>query len=280
MTAIRNLPMLVILPISKLLLHEHHDPQRTPPIMKSLRASGIIRNPPIVMPLHDRSGRYMVLDGANRVTAIDGMEIPHIVAQVVERDDPGIQLNPWNHVVWGIFPSRLYDSIKQIDEIDIHPETIGSAVAKLGESSMAAVLHLPDARIFSLWAKRSGILERNKQQNKVVNAYKQLAKMDRTVFRSMSPLQKLYPDLSGLVMFPHQRIVEVLYLAGEGELMPTGSTRFTISPRVLHINYPLDELETDKTLEQKNLDLQAWIRYRASQKSVRYYAEATYLFDE
>ena len=280
MTTLRELPMLVILPVQKLIMHEYHDHQRTPPIVKSLKASGILRNPPIVMPFHDRSGRYMVLDGANRVTAIEFMGLPHIIAQVVERDDPGIQLNPWNHVIWGMFPSRLFETLQQVEDVDIHPENIGSAVAKLGESNLVAVLQLSDARIYSIWSKRSGILERNRQQNNVVNAYRQIAKMDRTAFRDMSPLRKLYPDLSGLVMFPQQRIVEVLYLAGEGKLMPTGSTRFMISPRVLHINYPLDELESGKSLEQKNLDLQAWVRYRASQKAVRYYAEATYLFDE
>ena len=47
-----NLPTLKILPIDLLILHEDHDMQRTLPLVEKLRAQGIIRNPPIVMPLH------------------------------------------------------------------------------------------------------------------------------------------------------------------------------------------------------------------------------------
>ena len=60
-----SLPELQILPLDKLILHEDHDLQRTLPLVGKLRAQGILRNPPIVMPLTDDSGRYMVLDGAN-----------------------------------------------------------------------------------------------------------------------------------------------------------------------------------------------------------------------
>ncbi len=78
-------PTSAILPLNDLILHEDHDRQRTLPLVAKLRAQGILRNPPIVMPLEDGSGRYMVLDGANRVTSLQEMEFPHIVAQVVKR---------------------------------------------------------------------------------------------------------------------------------------------------------------------------------------------------
>ena len=81
---IPNLPNLRILPIESVILHEDHDMQRTLPLVEKLRAQGIIRNPPIVMPLHDGTNRFMVLDGANRVTSLRELEFPHIVAQVVE----------------------------------------------------------------------------------------------------------------------------------------------------------------------------------------------------
>ena len=52
---IPNLPTLQILPLDKLILHEDHDIQRTLPLVAKLRAQGILRNPPIVMPLGDGS---------------------------------------------------------------------------------------------------------------------------------------------------------------------------------------------------------------------------------
>jgi hypothetical protein len=82
------------------------------------------------------------------------------------------------------------------------------------------------------------------------------------------------------VIFPHFEVENVLELAGAGYLLPAGTTRFTVSPRALHLNYPLEELAADKPLEEKNADLQRWIQERIARKGVRYYAEATFLFDE
>jgi hypothetical protein len=71
-----------------------------------------------------------------------------------------------------------------------------------------------------------------------------------------------------------------LSLAGRGCLLPTGITRFTVSPRVLHLNYPLEALQGPESIESKHKDLQKFLQQRISQKGVRYYAEATYMFDE
>ncbi len=83
-----------------------------------------------------------------------------------------------------------------------------------------------------------------------------------------------------MVVLPRFRIEEILYLVGEGHLLPAGSTRFTISPRALYLNYPLDELTSDKSLEEKDNSLQKWLQARIAKKGVRYYGEATFLFDE
>src|SRR5690606_36079922 len=102
------------LPIESVILHEDHDVQRSLPLVERLRATGILRNPPIVMPLTDGSNRYMVLDGANRVMSLMEMEFPHIVAQVVQASDPNVNLQTWNHVVWGMKSSTLLSALKKI----------------------------------------------------------------------------------------------------------------------------------------------------------------------
>jgi len=107
-----NIPNLKILPLDKLVLHEDHDMQRTQPLIAKLRAQGILRNPPVVMPLADLSGRFMVLDGANRVTSLKQMEFPHIVAQVVDVDYPHVRLQTWNHVIWGMKTDAFTDAIE------------------------------------------------------------------------------------------------------------------------------------------------------------------------
>jgi hypothetical protein len=104
--------------------------------------------------------------------------------------------------------------------------------------------------------------------------------MDRTTNYTIEPLQELYPDLSGLVLLPPFRIDDVLRLAGEGILMPAGSTRFTIAGRALHVNFPLGILNSDCPLEHKRKQLKEWLQDSMARKRVRYYAEPTFMFDE
>ena len=61
-------PRLEVMPIVSLVIHERHDEQRISPLMARIQESGVLRNPPIVVPLQDGSQHYMVLDGANRIT--------------------------------------------------------------------------------------------------------------------------------------------------------------------------------------------------------------------
>jgi hypothetical protein len=101
-----EMPKLQILPVEALWRHEWHDQQRAKPLIEKLRASGVLRNPPVVTPFEDGSGRYMVLDGANRTTAFEQMGLPHCICQVVKADNPSLDLRTWNHVLWNWEPGE------------------------------------------------------------------------------------------------------------------------------------------------------------------------------
>src|SRR3989304_6794476 len=105
------LPTLRILPVEKLVPHEWHDEQRSKPLIERLRASGVLRNPPVGTPFTDSSARYMVLDGANRSAAFKQMGIPHTIAQVVQADDPGLDLKTWNQGLWNWEPPAVLEAL-------------------------------------------------------------------------------------------------------------------------------------------------------------------------
>jgi L-serine kinase (ATP) / ParB family transcriptional regulator, heme-responsive regulator len=275
---IPHLPTLKILPIDRLILHEEHDMQRTLPLVTKLRAQGILRNPPIVMPLTDGSGRYMVLDGANRVTSLREMEFPHIVAQVVESTYPHVNLQTWNHVVWGMSTNRLITALRKI---------LGIELVKIDtEKSFDAPLYTPmqirlaDGRLFILNEAPSNLATHIDTLHQIVNTYKTQASLDRTSQTLVDNFKKVYPDLTALVIFPRFKIKTVLKLAAQDIVLPTGITRFTVSPRALHLNYPLHELSSARPIEYKEAYLQQWVGERVKNKGVRHYAEATFLFDE
>ena len=62
--------------------------------------------------------------------------------------------------------------------------------------------------------------------------------------------------------------------------MPPGVTRFTVSPRALRVNYSLEDMASNKSISEKNQALQRWQNERVARKGVRFYDEATVLYDE
>jgi hypothetical protein len=275
---IPSLPTLNILPLESLILHEDHDTQRSLPLVEKLRAQGILRNPPIVMPLTDGSQRYMVLDGANRVTSLREMEFPHIVAQVVEADDPQVNLQTWNHVVWGMTPKKLVTEIRKIKRLEvIKVDTHKSLDAP---KYVPVQIRLPDGKLYLLAESPSDLATHIDTLHRIVNTYKTRASLDRTSQTLIDTFRHVYPDLTALVIFPRFKTKTVLKLAARNIVLPTGITRFTVSPRVLHLNYPLHELSSGKPIEYKEAYLKKWIEERVKKKGVRLYSEPTFLFDE
>jgi len=275
---IPNLPDLRILPIESLILHEDHDMQRTLPLVEKLRAQGIIRNPPIVMPLNDGTDRYMVLDGANRVTSLLELEFPHIVVQVVEANNPHVNLQTWNHVVWGMSTKTLTASLRKLKGIELVKVNTRRSVD--APKYVPMQVRLPNGSFFIMKESPSDLATHIQTMHSVVNTYKTRASLDRTSQTLIDAFKKVYSDLTALVIFPHFKIKTVLKLASQNILLPTGITRFTVSPRALHLNYPLHELSSGKPIEYKQEYLKKWIEERVKKKGVRLYSEATFLFDE
>ena len=275
---IPNLPTLKILPVECLILHEDHDSQRSLPLVQKLRAQGILRNPPIVMPLTDGTDRYMVLDGANRVTSLREMDFPHIVAQVVDANDPHVNLQTWNHVVWGMDAKTLIRKIRQIEGLEV--VKIDTHKSLDAPKYVPLQIRLPDGRLYLLVETPSDLPTHINTLHQIVNAYKTRASLDRTSQTLIDSFKKMYPDLTALVIFPRFKINTILKLAAQKIVLPTGITRFTVSPRVLHLNYPLHELSSGKSIEYKEEYLKEWIEERVKKKGIRLYTEATFLFDE
>jgi L-serine kinase (ATP) / ParB family transcriptional regulator, heme-responsive regulator len=275
---IPTIPTLKILPIERLILHEDHDLQRTLPLVEKLRAQGILRNPPIVMPLPDNSGRFMVLDGANRVTSLREMEFPHIVAQVVESNNPNVNLQTWNHIVWGMDTDTVMSSLEKVKGIKLIKIDTQKSVDAPKYTPLQ--IRLPGGDFYILDEAPSDLATHINTLHQIVNAYKTRASLDRTSQTLIDSVKRVYPDLTVLVIFPSFKIKTVLKLAGQNIVLPTGITRFTVSPRVLHLNYPLHELSSGKPIGYKEAYLQRWVEERVKNKGVRHYAEQTFLFDE
>ncbi|TAK14889.1 MAG: hypothetical protein EPO32_00025 [Anaerolineae bacterium] len=274
-------PTIEIIPLDKLVVHEWHDDQRTPALVERLKSSGLLQNPPIVSPFKDGTGRYMVLDGANRTTALQRMGFPHVLAQIVEPDAPTLDLRTWNHVCWGLPPEEFFSGIASLPGIRLEPlHDEEEAFRQLYNRTLLALIQTPDELTHAAIADAHGPAQHIHFLNAIVDSYKTHCHLDRTRVRKITALDATYENLSALVVFPPLTMQEVLDACGAGELLPPGVTRFSVSPRALRVNYPLEQLASDQPLQAKNEFLARWIQERVARKGVRFYAEPTVLFDE
>lgn len=274
------LPRLEIVGLEQMIFHERHDDQRSKPLILRIRSSGVIRNPPIVMPLGDHSDRFMVLDGANRITALREMGFRLALVQVVESDDPGLTLHTWNHAVWELNPDRFLTTIQKIPGLELIKGVSPPEAPQLHGGKALAVILFANGDPISVNAPATSLERQVDLLRALVESYQSHGRIDRSSETEVQPLVEIYPSFCGIVVFPKFKVEDLLSLANRGCLLPAGITRFTISPRILHLNYPLEKLNADSSLESKNTALQKWVQDKLALKAVRYYAEATYLFDE
>jgi len=272
MNTVQRYPNLEILPADQICLHEHHDPQRTRPLVERIRSSGILYNPPLVIPVNGQQS-FMVLDGANRVTALKEMGLPHLLVQIVDPESPGLGLQTWNHVIWKISQDSLLSEIQAMQDISL--DIVGEY--KFSDRSLG-FLELTDQRRFAMTTKSPH--NRSETITKLVRMYSKLARFDRTMIEDIVGMNGLYEQLAGLIIYPQFKISEVVQFCQEEKLLPAGITRFIVSPRALRLNYPLANLAGDTSIDEKRKMLQKFIQERMDKKGVRIYTETTVLYDE
>jgi hypothetical protein len=273
------LPDLRIVATDALTPHEQADRQRSEPLARRLQAEGLLRNPPVVTALGTPDGRFVILDGANRYTAATVLELPHLLVQVVDYDDPALRLSTWYHVVAGCDRATLDFTLDGLDGLVREPGDLLHARAALARRDVLASVVFADGQVELLRAG-GDLRARTAVLNAIVDGYKGCAKIYRTTTDRVAEVRELYRELTAIVVFPHYDPAEILDLARDGIPLPAGITRHIIPRRALRLNYPLERLAGAHSLAEKNAELQEWLRERLAAKGVRYYAEPTVLFDE
>jgi hypothetical protein len=273
-------PDLRILPLSQLVEHEYNDVQRTAPLADRLQAEGLLKNPPIVAALGAEDGRYVVLDGANRTTALQMLGYPHALVQVVKYENPPVTLSTWHHLICGLGIGDFLGGMRDLEGLELRGGDLLHARAGLARRELLAYIICADGRVYSARTEARTLHGQNAMLNALVDTYKTRGSLHRAATDNLGEAQSLYPDLTGLVIFPNYEAAEVMTLARDGELLPTGLTRHLIQGRALRTNYPLGELRSADSLETKNERLRDWLKRKLGSKEIRFYGEATYAFDE
>lgn len=273
-----HLPDLRVLPVDKLLLHETSDERRVERLAKRIKDEKRLKNPPAVTALPE-SDLFMVLDGANRVSAFKNLGVPHIVAQVVSYDDPDVELNAWNHVVAGLPEAAFMSALEEMSNLHLEQGSIQQARQALTIGDAIAYIITKDA-VCLVRNGTAGTDSDIQLLNTLVGIYKGKADIYRASNDNFSKQAPTYPDITALVVFPSFRPADLIALVRRGEVVPTGITRHIIPERALRINIPLLVLTEDTSLAAKKKWLNQWWSERLTANAIRFYAESTFLFDE
>jgi len=272
-------PDLRIVPIDRIIPHELEDEQRAEPLIRRLPIDGVLKNPPIVTTLDAPDDPYVILDGTNRVTALNALHYEHALVQVVRYEEPFVELHTWNHVVTGIDSLEIRHRFDALVGLEIQSADAFHAKAALARRAILAYCLLSTGQVLALAGGGLDLMERTRVLASVVATYLD-THLHRTNLDRLDKIRALYPDMGAAIIFPKYEPIEILDLSEAGLPVPTGITRHVIHGRVLRLNYPLDRLSANIPLNEKNRELQLWVQDHFATKHVRYYAESTYLFDE
>jgi hypothetical protein len=272
-----ELPELRIVPLEKLLLHEEVEERRAAGVAARLRSDGILKNPPVVTPLGGDSD-YVVLDGANRYTALRKLGYRHALVQIVDYHRE-VELVTWSHLLTGVDTATLTEIIRTQSDLPLQRDNLIDARAQLTWREIAAYLVCPGNEIYSVGGG-IGLPTQVSHLSRLVKAYTEHVTIHRVKSEQLEALLAYYDDIAALVVFSNYTPREILGLAARGDKLPAGITRHIINRRALRLNLPLAVLAEETSLEEKNAWLRQWIKEKLKGKEIRFYQESTYLFDE
>lgn len=267
------LPILRIVPSGSLLLHEECDPGRVERLARALLADGMLRNPPIVAQMD--GGMHVVLDGANRVTALQQAGFPDQLVQVVDYADPAVVLGVWAHLLQD---DGVVVRGEEEPFLPWRPMPEKAVRAGLEDGELACGLVGADGA-FGIPSGK-GLANRIRALGEVVTRYKGRVPIFRVQVFDLPALAQEYGRASALVLFPRFTKEDIFTIAHLAVKLPTGISRHVIPQRALRVNLDLALLRAAEPTAEKQARLDALVRSRVLEHRVRHYPEPTVLYDE
>lgn len=263
-------PDLRIVGVDQLLPHEQHDSQRSGPLQERIKQADVLTNPPIVAPIDEHT--YVILDGSNRFHSFSALGYRHILVQVTPYNSNEVDLGVWQHIISHWETDELMSAIEQIPGIHIESGWNSGAVAQI---------LMQDGRVIFANAASESAADRNALLRDLVATYQTSATLYRTAISDPIQIWELYPKAVAIVLFKAIYPEDIIEAATEQAFLPPGVSRHLVQGRALMVNYPLERLLDNHTsLEEKNNALKSWLKERLAHRSVRFYAESTYQFNE
>jgi hypothetical protein len=276
-------PELRLVPTTSVRFHEHAERRRTLRLMERIRADAQLRNPPIVADMGD--GHYLLLDGANRVSAFLELGYPFVPVQVVDYGDKSVQLKGWHHLLLEGGTLRLREAYMALPGVQVRPVANGQLGRLLELRQVYAVLVENEAAswgLFPLDARTEiEVHDRIRVLEGVVSAYEGQSRLERVKLADYEQLPDVIQSVQHQVcLFPVLRKEELLHLAAAQVMIPTGLTLHIIPGRALGINLDLAFIREPSSEADKQAHFAAFVDRLSMEGRIRFYEESVFIMNE
>lgn len=256
-----HMPPLRVVPLQSIRRHEEVDPLRVDRLRQRMETERIQVNPMICIEAPE--GHLVLLDGATRTEALKSVGLRHAVVQIVESS--AVTLGTWHHVVRDVAVDDFVAAVEAPSEMELVTQ------------EWPPTIHLNDGRQYH--ARGLGISP-NATLAHLVKSYTGVWQVNRIPEPEPSSAARSYSDWTALVEFPTLTVEDVMEAAIGQDLLPAGVTRFLVPERALRLNMPIELLEGEEGLEQKQRALDDLLAERAAGGRVRRYAEPVFILDD
>lgn len=276
-----GVPHLVLVPADQVMFHEHPERKRTLRLADRLREEGRLRNPPVVAKLD--SHRWVLLDGANRVSAMKEMGLSHVPVQVIDYASSAIELSGWHHLLLESQDLDLRGEFTNLPNVHVQPLTPGERAEYLELRRGYAVLHDANGRSYGIspFEGRVELMTWIQTLDQIVAAYEGKTRLERVKVADYENLPEAIRDVSHqLLLYPVISKVELLGLVRERMPIPTGLTRHLIPGRALGLNLDLAFLTELNTEDEKREHFRSFVDSLEMAGRIRYYEESVFILNE
>jgi hypothetical protein len=270
---IGELPELRIVEIADVVFHEQPHEERVQNLVGRFKEEGVLKHPPIVGRAEGWNKRIL-LDGANRVTALRNLGYRFALVQEIDLSDDRLLLDTWHHAVEHLDKGEIISHAGSVEGV-----TVNKGELPIDSAGVLCVVRLPEGDTVTLTGSDE-LFARVEELVEFTDLYHRFAFMDRVSYTNMDHLRRNYAHLSALVLFRRFTKQDLLRLCENGDLLPSGVTRIMLPKRALRFNLSLDLLRSDSSLKAKNDRLEESIQKKISGKTIRFYREPTFHFDD
>lgn len=249
---------LTAVPLDDLILHESVDQDRLRGVARALNRAGVLKNPVLATPLPE--GKWLVIDGAHRVSALRRLGIDMALAQIFDHGE--YEVTAWHHLVsTRQMPDQIEHLLADRCPACVPERSAGVCVAVAEVAGRAAHVWSPSPDLADAVAR----LRELSTGCAVAGRVRRISPDDRVPDRHAGQCLRI-----AYRPWPFDRLRE---MAARGLVLPAGVTRFIAPGRVLGANIPLSMLSRDHRAAMTA----GTIGQHLKNLSLRYYAEPVFI---